>query len=78
MSKIEISGTFASFWNEAMTIWAFHGLHWYADYLIKENKRLGKVLKMKEVSIRVFSSFVGNGYVQLDGAVWKGEQEMHF
>lgn len=52
---------------EAMKIWAYQGLHCYVDSLMKEKKKLGKVLNIEEVAIPAFSVFIGNGCVQHAG-----------
>lgn len=61
---------------KAMTIWENYGWCCHVDSGRKKKRKLGQILKMKELVIPHFSVFVGNGYVQDIGVEPNGEQAL--
>lgn len=57
---------------------AYHGLHWYVDYPPDEREIAGQDLEMEDAAIIAFAVFVGIGYVQHNGAEWKGKCDLRF
>lgn len=64
--------------EQETALWAFSGTHKFIYYSEMEEKKLAKVLKMKEVADLKYSVFVGHGYLQQAGGDEGGDAMMWY
>lgn len=55
---------YASCKNKKMALWDFNGKHKLIYYPDKRKRKLENILKMEEVQVPKYSSYVGHGYMQ--------------